>query len=264
MLKLDAPLIHHAERAFGPSQKDPKTFESALMPGHLSLYGIARAIAMIATAHAELLQIKKGFDLNRNSGWVVVGLRLRTSGAIPLDVPIRCSTWVATIDSGRLIREYELSLDGHILAVATQDFILFDRDKRRAMLPPKAARDFLRGLDRKHSYSIDVSRQTENFFPASQACDIKTSSPFFIDETTIDDNNHLNNSVYLRWLEEALTIKPQAGLELGLEYINEATLGQSMQVCSAPALKASEISHLRFCLRDDEKNFALGEVLLPS
>lgn len=259
MLDLNAPLIFHAERAFGPSQNDPKEFESKLMPGHLSLYGIARAIAFSATAHAAILKISRGFDPNRNCGWVVLGLRLRTLKPIPLNFPISCTTWVAATDGARLIREYELHTGSESLAFATQDFVLFDRESRRAMLPPKAAREFLRGLGRKHSYSIDVSRQTENFFSASESCDLKTSSPFLIDESAIDDNNHLNNSVYLRWLEEALKIQPQAGLELALEYINEATLGQSMQVLSAKTHKDPQKTSLRFSLQNTEKTFVLGK-----
>lgn len=259
MLDRNAPLIFHTEREFGPSRNDPKEFESVLLPGHLSLYGIARAIAFVATAHAAVLKISRGFDPNRNCGWVVLGLRLRTHKPIPLDTTISCTTWIAAIDGARLIREYELRTGSESLAVATQDFVLFDRESRRAMLPPKAAREFFRGLGRKHSYSVSVSRQTEDLFPAYEMNELKTSSPFLIDKSAIDDNNHLNNSVYLRWLEEALSLKPQGGLELALEYINEATLGQSMQVLSTKIRKDPQTNSLRFALQNTEKTFVLGK-----
>ena len=258
MFDPNAPLIHHVERVFGSTHHDPKEFESVLMPGHLSLYGMARAIAFAATAHAAVLKINRGFDPNRNSGWVVLGLRLRTLKPVPLNTAISCTTWVAAIDGARLIREYELHIGNESLAVATQDLVLFDRDSRRAMLPPRAAREFLRGLDRKHSYELTIPRQAE-LLSAASIITSASSSDFCIDETTIDDNNHLNNSIYIRWLEQTARIHPATKLELGLEYLNEAVLGDTVTLKTTATTNATN-----FTFQTHEKTFAHGKCHLLS
>lgn len=171
--------------------------------------------------------------------------------------PIECSTWVAAIEGGRLIREYELRANGACLVQATQDFVLFDRVKRRAMLPPKSAREFLRGLDRRHIFSIELSRQPDHLMDLFRHSSAVTSPGFKVPDDAIDDNRHVNNSIYLRWLENTDPEVRCSGIELGIEYLNESTAGEEVQI---KTLIAGDQHH--FAFQNNDKVFALGKYQL--
>lgn len=214
-------------------------------------------IAESATAHAKVLRIQDGFESSRKSGWVVLGLRMRILQPVPLMRPIKCSTWVAAIEGGRLVREYEIQADGACLVQATQDFVLFDRAKRRAMLPPKSAREFLRGPNRQHIFDIQISRQSDHFMDLFRHPCTLTSPEFTAPDDAIDDNRHVNNSVYLRWLEHTDQEIRCSGIEIGIEYLNESTAGEEVQI---KTLIADGQHH--FAFRNSAKVFAVGKYQL--
>jgi acyl-CoA thioesterase FadM len=200
----------------------------------LSLSGISSALGNLATAHGHKLGIYSGFDPDRNCGWVVLSTKLRILQPVPSGRNVKLETWVASLDSGKLIREYRISDDGIPIIEAAHSFVLFDRIKRRIAIPPKEARERLRGRDPIHVFELDISRRPMPPVPLSE--DHVTEC--VVTSKDIDQNNHLNNSVYLRWAEPHLERYQLSALgnvdfrpfEFGIEFLSEAALDEKVQV----------------------------------
>lgn len=205
-------------------------------PNGLSFSGISLAIGNLATEHGCKLGIYRGFDPNRDCGWVVLSTKLRILQSVPAGTIIKLETWVATLDNGILIREYRISDDGIPIVEAKHAFVLFDRTKRRIAIPPRDARERLRGRSPTHIFDLKITRRPEQ--PTFLADDPVTDC--IVASQDIDHNNHLNNSVYLRWAEPHLdkygiSVSRNSGFkpfEFGIEFLSEAALGEKVQVRS--------------------------------
>jgi len=204
----------------------------ALNSKSLSLSAISLAIGNLATSHGRLLGIYGGFDPARDCGWVVLSTKLRVLQPVPTDVPIKVETWVASIENGQLIREYRVSQDGRPFVEASHSFVLFDRSTRRIAIPPREARGRLRGRIPEFQFNLSLSRRAE--LPAFSADDQTTEC--IVKNSDIDQNKHLNNSVYLRWSESHLeqngvstndTAQFRA-FEYAIEFLSEASLGEKV------------------------------------
>jgi acyl-CoA thioesterase FadM len=205
-------------------------------PNGLSLSGISLAIGNLATDHGRKLGIYQGFDPDRDCGWVVLSTKLRFLQPVPAGRPVKLETWVANIDNGKLIREYRISEGGRPIIEAAHEFVLFDRIKRRIAIPPRDARERLRGRSPIHVFELEISRRQQQ--PALLTDDPVTDC--VVTSQDIDQNNHLNNSIYLRWAEPHLEQYGMIGsdtadfraFEFGIEFLSEAALGEKVQVRS--------------------------------
>lgn len=188
----------------------------------------------LATSHGKQLGIYSGFDAGRDCGWVVLSTKLRLFHPVPTDLPVKVETWVASIESGKLIREYRVSENGRTLVEAAHAFVLFDRSSRRIVIPPREARERLRGRNPAYHFNIGLSRRAERpiFSESDQISDCVVA------DSDIDQNHHLNNSVYLRWTEAHLeengftaeTSPLFRPFEFGIEFLAEAGLGEKVQL----------------------------------
>lgn len=200
----------------------------------MSLSSISLAMGHLATSHGKQLGIYSGFDASRDCGWVVLSTSLRLFHPVPTDLPIKVETWVSSIESGKLIREYRVSENGRTLVEAAHAFVLFDRSSRRIVIPPREARERLRGRNPAYQFNIGLSRRTKR--PVFLANDQITEC--VVADSDIDQNNHLNNSVYLRWAEAHLEkygftteASPQfLPFEYGIEFLAEAGPGEKVQL----------------------------------
>jgi len=225
----------HLERVkFSPADEHLHLDSIHSYPNGLSLSGISTAIGNLATAHGRKLGIYSGFDPDRDCGWVVLSTKLRILQPVPSGRTVKLETWVASLDSGKLIREYRISDDGISIIEAAHSFVLFDRVKRRIAIPPREARERLRGRDPIHVFDLEISRRPIQ--PVLLAEDRITEC--VVTSKDIDQNNHLNNSVYLRWAESHLehyqvSALANAGFrpfEFGIEFLSEAALDEKVQV----------------------------------
>lgn len=225
----------HLERVkFSPPDEHLHLDSLQSYPNGLSLSGISTAIGNLATAHGRKLGIYSGFDPDRDCGWVVLSTKLRILQPVPVARTVKLETWVASLDSGKLIREYRISDDGIPIIEAAHTFVLFDRVKRRIAIPPREARERLRGRDPTHVFDLDISRRPMQPVPLNE--DHVTEC--IVTSKDIDQNNHLNNSVYLRWAEphleryrvSALAIADFRPFEFGIEFLAEAALDEKVQL----------------------------------
>lgn len=213
--------------------KLPSLGETNATSQHATLATISSAIGNLATDHGKLLGIYNGFDPLRNCGWVILSTRLRLLRPVGVDADVKIETWVASIEGGQLIREYRISKDSETLVEAAHAFVLFDRTTRRIVIPPRKSRDELGGRASEFNFAIELSRRPRLpvFSPKDHV------STFVVTKNDIDHNQHLNNSVYLRWTESHLqSRKPSpihfAPFEFGIEFLTEAGIHDTIQVRS--------------------------------
>ncbi|MDZ4081639.1 MAG: thioesterase [Bdellovibrionales bacterium] len=254
--------------------KDHLHLETTLKPDlslsskNMSLSSVSMAMGHLATSHGKKLGIYRGFDASRDCGWVVLSTKLRILQSIPTDRPVKVETWVASIESGKLIREYRVSENDRTLAEAAHAFVLFDRSSRRIVIPPREARERLRGRNPTYRFNIDLSRRTER--PIFSATDEIADRIVTISD--IDQNHHLNNSVYLRWMEAHIeqngfttdNSRQFRPFEFGIEFLAEVGVGEKVQLRSQKIDKNSELTTY-FLPSDPARNLlAISRVALLS
>ncbi len=202
--------------------------------GLLSLSSISLALGEIATSHGRELGIYNGFDPRRDCGWVVLSARLRLLQPVPTGKELKLETWVAHIENGQLMREYRISDSGQTLVEASHAFVLFDRQSRRIVIPPREQRDKFRGRQPAFQFHLNLSRRTLR--PIESRDDFVTDHT--VSGTDIDQNNHLNNSIYLKWIEAhlgrfGLSLSDRLGFqpfEFGIEFLAEANFEEKIQI----------------------------------
>lgn len=192
-------------------------FDEAGPDGAMRISSLLRYAQDIAWLHSERMGFDRGWYQERGLGWVVRGVELEVHQPVPLGQILRVTTAIVghrRIWARRLV-ECRLA-DGRLAARVTTDWVLIDGRSRIVRIPadfgvafpnPELDTDILRvavpGGEPFHSESIRVRLRD------------------------LDPLAHVNNAVYVDWLDEALQ---SAGLrrasELGetwrVEYLASA------------------------------------------
>lgn len=202
-------------------------------PGHFDARAISVALSAVATRHAEQLGIMKGFDPERDCGWVIVSMRIRILQVPEPNERVTLETWVSAIEGASLIREFRIRKSDENASMnfvdAAQSFVLFDRTTRKPVLAPLEKRKMLKGADRVFKFSTELNRKTSPADFQSKVPDHETTHVVTNDE--VDHNNHLNHAEYLRWLTKHIDLKNSVG-EFAIEYLREARLGDLLKIQS--------------------------------
>ncbi|MGO1579881.1 MAG: acyl-[acyl-carrier-protein] thioesterase [Peptoniphilaceae bacterium] len=182
---------------------------------------------MIETSNEERynhINSNKFMESNDYS-WMVYNWKIKLYRAINLKEKIIIKTWASGFDKIRAFREFEIVSDrGQVLAVASGVFLIVDINKHRAIrIPDEVKKDYL--INEKINF--DRKKRLERI---KEVYKIKE---YNINNTDIDKNKHVNNSVYLRWIYDSIDsefLKKNYIMELELTYSKEITNKNSISI----------------------------------
>jgi acyl-ACP thioesterase len=206
-------------------------FDEAGPDGRIRTSTLLRYAQDVAWRDSEARGFDRQWYAQRGLSWVVRGVELELLRPIPMGATLRVST--AVIGHRRIWarRRADARLaDGTAGARVTTDWVILDARGRPVRIPSDFGRQF-------SSPTIDG-----DLLRAELALDAGLTPSgrplrLAVRPQDLDPLDHVNNAVYLDWLEEALLAPPGAGVLLAavprtarLEYLAAAGAGDEVEV----------------------------------
>ena len=169
-------------------------FDEAGPDGNLRTSALLRYAQDIAWRHSEQLGFDREWYRTRGLGWVVRGVELELDAPIPLGTTLRLSTAVVGHRRiwARRLGECRFA-DGRLAARITTDWVLLDARGRIVRIPD----DFGVAFTNPEVKSEILRVPAETDRPAAR-------HRLTVRPSDLDPIDHVNNAVYVDWLEEAI------------------------------------------------------------
>ena len=169
-------------------------FDEAGADGLLRTSALLRYAQDVAWRHSEQLGFDRAWYQARGLGWVVRGCELVVREAIPIGHTLRVSTAVVGHRRiwARRLGECRLA-DGRLAAGVTTDWVLLDARSRIVRIPADFGVAFTNPEMRSEILRVDA--------PSDPAV---STTELGVRPSDLDPLDHVNNAVYVDWLEEAL------------------------------------------------------------
>ncbi len=169
-------------------------FDEAGPDGRMRISSLLRYAQDIAWRHSEELGFDRGWYQARGLGWVVRGVELALHEPVPIGHTLRVATAVVghrRIWARRLV-ECRLA-DDSLAARVTTDWVLLDGRNRITRIPEDFGVAFL-----NPEIEADILR-----VPPPSASPVHGLG-FRVRPRDLDPLDHVNNAVYMDWVDEAL------------------------------------------------------------
>ncbi|HEY8871140.1 MAG TPA: acyl-ACP thioesterase domain-containing protein [Candidatus Limnocylindrales bacterium] len=177
-------------------------FDEAGPDGWLRASGLLRYAQDVAWQHSEALGFDRAWYADRGLAWVVRAVDLTRLATIPMGAIVTTSTTVAGYRKVWARRRADIRLpDDTTAATVDTDWVLIDGRGRLTRLPSIFAEVFPAPLA-----TFDIGRVT---LPATPPEALR--STLIVRPHEIDPLGHVNNGVYLDWLDEAAALLPPSG-----------------------------------------------------
>jgi acyl-CoA thioesterase FadM len=201
-------------------------FDEAGGDGLLRTSALLRYAQDVAWRHSEQLGFDRAWYQARGLGWVVRGCELEVREAIPIGHTLRVSTAVVGHRRiwARRLGECRLA-GGEVAATVTTDWVLLDARNRIVRIPADFGVAFTNPEVRSEILRVDPPAGP----PMAQI-------ELGVRPADLDPLDHVNNAVYVDWLEEALDAASwRVATEAlprtyRLEYLASAARGDRVQV----------------------------------
>ena len=169
-------------------------FDEAGADGLLRTSALLRYAQDVAWRHSEQLGFDRAWYQARGLGWVVRGCELVVREPIPIGQTLRVSTAVVGHRRiwARRLGECRLA-DGRLAAGVTTDWVLLDARGRIVRIPADFGVAFTNPEMRSEILRVDA--------PSDPAV---STTELGVRPSDLDPLDHVNNAVYVDWLEEAL------------------------------------------------------------
>jgi acyl-CoA thioesterase FadM len=207
-------------------------FDEAGPDGRMRTSALLRYAQDVAWRHSEFLGFDRPWYAERGLAWVVRAVELEVRAPVPMGHTLRVSTAVVGHRRIWARRRGECRLaDGAVAATVTTDWVLLDARGRIVRIPPEFGVVFS-----NPELSSDISRVEA--VPAPADC---ATLAIRVRPQDLDPMDHVNNAVYLDWLEEALgaaghAATPDDGATpalprtIRLEYLASAAPGDEVMI----------------------------------
>jgi acyl-ACP thioesterase len=201
-------------------------FDEAGANGLLRTSALLRYAQDVAWRHSEALGFDRAWYQARGLGWVVRGCELEVHQAIPIGHTLRVSTAVVGHRRiwARRLGECRLA-DGRVAATVTTDWVLLDARNRVVRIPADFGVAFTNPEVRSDILRVEP-----------QAGAPHAVTQLRVRPSDLDPLDHVNNAVYVDWVEEALeaagwgeaiTAQPRT---YRLEYLASAARGDEVAI----------------------------------
>jgi acyl-ACP thioesterase len=201
-------------------------FDEAGGNGLLRTSALLRYAQDVAWRHSEQLGFDRAWYQERGLGWVVRGCELEVRETIPIGHTLRVSTAVVGHRRiwARRLGECRLA-DDRVAAIVTTDWVLLDARNRVVRIPADFGVAFTNPEVRSEILRVPA--------PADEPV---VTLDLRVRPSDLDPLDHVNNAVYLDWLEEALEAAGWATAIAGLprtyrlEYLASAARGDQVAI----------------------------------
>ena len=207
-------------------------FDEAGPDGRLRTSGLLRYAQDIAWQHSEDLGFDRRWYTDRGRWWVVRSVDLRVHAPIAIGESLRVATAVVGHRRIWARRRGEFRLpDGSVAAIAVTDWVLLDERGRVMRIPDDFGHAFPNPALHEDIIRVGLPEQ-----PTDAA-----TLDLHVRPADIDPMGHVNNAVYLDWIEEAVGAADGAPIlsaiprRVAIEYAASAEPGDEVRATAWPA-----------------------------
>jgi acyl-CoA thioester hydrolase len=207
-------------------------FDEATPAGLLRPSGLLRYAQDIAWRHSESLGFDRPWYAERGLAWLVRGAELEVLGPIAMGTTLTVSTQVVGYRKVWARRRADFRPpDGSLAAWVLTDWVLIDGRGRPTRVPESIASNFPAPQPLEPLLRVDLP----------PAPDEASRRRFVVRPQELDPMDHVNNAVYLDWLEECIAAaggaaaagEPDAPLRhFWLEYLAAASPGGHIEAAT--------------------------------
>jgi acyl-CoA thioester hydrolase len=208
-------------------------FDEAGADGRMRTSSLLRYAQDIAWRHSEDLGFDRTWYTERGRWWVVRSVELEVLAPVAMGRTLRLATAVTGHRRIWARRRGEFRLaDGTLAAVASTDWVIVDDRGRIMRIPPDFGDAFP-----NPELDADIIRVAPPPAPTGDAIRLALR----VRPQDLDPMGHVNNAVYLDWLEEAVAEAgdPAAATEIprrvAIEYAASAEPGDTLEATAWPA-----------------------------
>jgi len=189
----------------------------------LKLNSLFQHLSEIAWEHAKILGV--GFEdfHSTNRFWVLNSISVEVNKMPVWQDEVELVTWPSGLLKLFFTREFEvLDKDGEILVKASSTWLIVDRKSMRPIIP--------RDYDYLEKYALEKTSLTgpvkiEMLSSFDKVAEIRS------EYTDIDMHQHVNNSVFIRWIENSISCEVlKDSYYFGIQFIKEMKVDQIADV----------------------------------
>lgn len=193
--------------------------------GQLQYAAMLRFSQIISGEHCDRLGFDEAVLAEKGLFWAIIRNRITVNRLPELGQTITMETWpMVTSRTAYPRATVARDTQGNVLFSCHSLWILMDRQSRGMVLPGKSGID-VPGVERE-----DAPPAPKSLSPVvASNCLTRQVGP-----EDLDRNRHMNNTRYFAWVEDILPAVFRENHRLQdatLCYLNEATLGQELQIC---------------------------------
>ena len=177
----------------------------------------------IAWEHAK--QLNLGFeDLEETEYyWVLLGMNVKINKLPQWQDEVLLQTWPSAVSGLYFMREFILfDSEGEMLAGASSAWLIYNRATSRPVIPKGA----------EYEYTVNSHRATDqDFSKLRQRKDLLPGLNVTARYTDIDMHRHVNNAVYIKWIENYLgDLHPGRIDTVKIQYMKEIKLNDEIDL----------------------------------
>ena len=190
----------------------------------LKVHCLFQWFSEIAWEHEK--QLNLGFeDLNNTDYfWVLLGMNVKITKLPVWQQKVKLQTWPSGIERLYFSREFMLFDENDtLLAGATSSWLIYNRKTNRPIIP----------IGKEFEYKTNSNRAVETIFAKLNplnSCDTKYK--VVANYTDIDMHKHVNNAVYIKWIENLMKdiLLHNRISEIKIQYIKEIKIDEEIEI----------------------------------
>ena len=200
--------------------------ESFLCDQHdrLSMWGLSRLLQSVAEEHTLLTHVSYYDLIKQDKAWVLSRMYYQVDTMPEYTAVVNFATWSRGIDGLFNARDFLVTAaDGTRLAAATAYWVVIDFNSRHVV----RLNDIMDNYVHHHVCATDKERLSKiRIQPMEDSCRVER---FDVKPSMFDHTRHVNNSEYVRWIDDNLPEGRQLK-SLEISYIAETRKGESVDV----------------------------------
>ena len=229
--------------------------------GEVRNVSLLRLLQEAATRASSAVGFDSAYYDRVGAMWIIRRTALTRTGTIRYGDEVTVRTWIADFRRVRSQREYEVTVANRIVARASTDWVFVDRTHGRPRRIP---------AEWEATFPLPPSPSPRVPFPEAEAPSGAVTSHRRVESQDLDALQHVNNSNYVSFLEQAaldaagphgwdLPAQIAAGGRLvavrhDLEYLEAALYGETIAITSWPtAVDADSIERHTLLHRGDPR-----------
>lgn len=190
----------------------------------LSMWGLSRLLQTVAEEHTLLTHISYYDLIKQQKAWVLSRMYYQVERQPEYSMKVKISTWSRGVDGLFDVRDFLVcTLAGERLATATAYWVVIDFNTRHVV----RLNDIMDGYVHNEQCATDKPRLAKlRILPMDESNTVET---FNVKPSMLDHTRHVNNSEYIRWIDDNLPDKRRMA-SIEITYHAETRPGEAVEI----------------------------------